>query len=217
MGRPVPIAVLVSGAGTTLDALAHAVERDGLPATIVAVLADRADAPASAVASRHRLPYAVVRMRADPGATGTPGLDLALQGSGAELVVLAGLRSILAAPFVSAWTGRIVNLHPSLLPRHGGPGQYGRKVYETVLASGDRESGATLHLVTADVDAGPVVLQDRFPVTPDDTVETLQAKTQALERRLLFEAIRRFADGEWSLPYAPGAPARRSPAPVARD
>jgi phosphoribosylglycinamide formyltransferase-1 len=207
MRRPVPVAVLVSGAGTTLDALANAVERDGLPATIVAVLADRADVPASAVASRHRLPYAVVRMRADPGATGAPGLDRALRESGAELVVLAGLRSILPAPFVSAWTGRIVNLHPSLLPRHGGPGQYGRKVYETVLASGDPESGATLHLVTADVDAGPVVLQDRFPVTPDETVDTLQAKTQALERRLLFEAIRRFADGEWPLPYAPGAPA----------
>ncbi len=83
-------------------------------------------------------------------------------------------------------------------------------MYESVLAAGDPESGASVHLVTADVDAGPVLRQGRFPVAPGETPETLQAKTQPLERRLLVEVIRKFADGEWPLPYAP---ARPSPGP----
>ncbi len=123
MTRPLPVAVLVSGTGTTLDAVATAVAREGIAAKIVVVLADRADAPAAGVAARHGFPYAVVRMRADrAGDAPAEGLDRALRDAGAELVVLAGLRSILPAPFVAAWSGRIVNVHPSLLPKHGGPG-----------------------------------------------------------------------------------------------
>ncbi|MCI4370825.1 MAG: hypothetical protein L3J81_05815, partial [Thermoplasmata archaeon] len=101
------------------------------------------------------------------------------------------------------WAGRTVNVHPSLLPRHGGPGLYGRRVYESVLAAGDRESGATVHLVTDRVDEGPRLLQERFPVEPGDTPESLQVRTQAVERRLLLEAVARFADGRWPLPYVP--------------
>jgi phosphoribosylglycinamide formyltransferase-1 len=216
MPRPLPLAVLVSGTGTTLESLALAVERGDLPARIVAVVADREGVPATAVAARHGLPYQVVAMRGSSSASAPAELDARLRAAGAELVVLAGFQSILPTEFLRGWAGRVVNVHPSLLPRHGGRGQYGRAVYEGILADGDWETGATVHLVTAEVDAGPVLLQDRFVLGPSETVESLQARTQALERPLLAEAIRRFASGEWPLPYDSGASARGSDRPTDR-
>jgi phosphoribosylglycinamide formyltransferase-1 len=201
LAPPLSVAVLVSGTGTTLDALAQAVERESIPARIALVVADRPDAPAAAVAARHRLEYVVVRARGRPADEWSAELDQALTAASVELVVLAGFLSILPPPLLERWAGRTINVHPSLLPRHGGPGQYGHRVYESILASGDRESGATVHLVTPDVDAGPVLIQDRFPLEAAETVATLQQKTQARERRLLAEAVRRFADGRWPLPY----------------
>ncbi|MCI4328533.1 MAG: phosphoribosylglycinamide formyltransferase [Thermoplasmata archaeon] len=203
MRRPLRIAVMVSGEGTTLDALATALAEHPHRARIDLVVSDREGARALAVAARHRIPTAVVQFGASAG-VGTAGRwSTAVHRDRIDLVVLAGLRSILPASWLSGWRGRIVNVHPSLLPRHGGPGLYGRRVYESVLAGGDRESGATVHLVTAEVDAGPRLLQERFPVNDGETPETLQIRTQALERRLLLEAIERFADGRWRLPYEP--------------
>ncbi|MCI4333381.1 MAG: phosphoribosylglycinamide formyltransferase [Thermoplasmata archaeon] len=203
MRRPLRIAVMVSGEGTTLDALATALAEHPHRARIDLVVSDREGARALAVAARHRIPTAVVQFGASDG-VGTAGrLSTAVHRDRIDLVVLAGLRSILPASWLSGWRGRVVNVHPSLLPRHGGPGLYGRRVYESVLAGGDRESGATVHLVTAEVDAGPRLLQERFPVNDGETPETLQIRTQALERRLLLDAIERFADGRWRLPYEP--------------
>ncbi|MCI4330145.1 MAG: phosphoribosylglycinamide formyltransferase, partial [Thermoplasmata archaeon] len=201
--RPLRIAVMVSGEGTTLDALATALAEHPHRARIDLVVSDREGARALAVAARHRIPTAVVQFGASDG-VGTAGrLSTAVHRDRIDLVVLAGLRSILPASWLSGWRGRVVNVHPSLLPRYGGPGLYGRRVYESVLAGGDRESGATVHLVTAEVDAGPRLLQERFPVNDGETPETLQIRTQALERRLLLDAIERFADGRWRLPYEP--------------
>ena len=194
---------MVSGEGTTLDALATALAEHPHRARIDLVVSDREGARALAVAARHKIPTAVVQFGASDG-VGTAGrLSTAVHRDRIDLVVLAGLRSILPASWLSGWRGRVVNVHPSLLPRHGGPGLYGRRVYESVLAGGDRESGATVHLVTAEVDAGPRLLQERFPVNDGETPETLQIRTQTLERRLLLDAIERFADGRWRLPYEP--------------
>ncbi len=217
MAPPLALAVLVSGAGTTLGALATGIAADTGPARIVLVVADRPDAPAESVAARHRLAYRVVPTRGRPASEWSTELDLALRGAGAELVVLAGFRSILPAEWLANWAGRTINVHPSLLPRHGGPGQYGRAVYEGILASGDRESGATVHLVTAAVDAGPILLQDRFALDLGETVESLQTKTQARERALLAEVVRRFAEGRWRLPYGESvAGPRETPRPAVR-
>lgn len=194
---------MVSGEGTTLDALATALAGNPHQAQIDLVVSDRDGARALEVAARHRIPTAVVRFGTSDG-VGTAGrLATAVRRDRIDLVVLAGLRSILPASWLSGWRGRVVNVHPSLLPRHGGPGLYGRRVYESILAAGDRESGATVHLVTAEVDAGPRLLQEKFPVGEGETPETLQTRTQALERRLLLDAIGRFADGRWRLPYEP--------------
>ena len=201
MSAPLRVGVLVSGLGTTLDALAESAPPLG--ARLVQVVADRPGVPALEVAARRGIPAAVVKIRGEPPREVAKALDAVLKPVGVELVVLAGLRSILPVEWLSGWSGRVVNVHPSLLPRHGGSGQFGRRVFESILAGGDKESGATVHLVTADIDAGPVLLQERFRVPPGSTPETLQAETQAVERRLLRETVARFAAGRWRLPYRP--------------
>jgi phosphoribosylglycinamide formyltransferase-1 len=217
MAQGLSLAVFVSGEGTTLDALASAVDAGPGTTNIRVVVADRDGARALSVAARHGIRTAVVRMRDADTDLVVLRLNEALPPGSVDLVVLAGLRSILPAAWLPAWRGRAINVHPSLLPRHGGAGQYGSRVYESVLAAGDRESGATVHLVTEAVDAGPTLLQERFPVDPTETTESLRAKTQAVERRLLVEAVTRFADGRWPLPYEPSkartASVERRPSP----
>lgn len=215
---PLRLGVLVSGAGTTLDALATVAPSIG--AEVVVVLADRPGVGALAVARRHGVEAHVVSLRGRPPLDAASALDHPLRGRRVELVVLAGLRAILPPEWVRGWRGRVLNVHPSLLPRHGGAGMYGHHVYDAILASGDRESGASVHIVTEDVDAGPVLVQERFPLAPGETAETLQRRTQALEKRLLGEAVEGFASGRWPLPYGPsddptraGRRARRTEGP----
>jgi len=116
-----------------------------------------------------------------------------LQGAGVDTLVLSGYMKALGPRVISAYAGRLVNIHPSLLPRHGGRGMYGDRVHEAVLASGDTESGATVHLVTAGIDEGPVLAQVRVPVLPGDTLDTLKARVQATEGELLLRALRDLA------------------------
>lgn len=210
MGRPLAVAVLVSGEGTTMDALADRIDSGSVPARIVLVVADRAHAPALLKAERRRLPTRVLpRSRTDPEAWGR-AITAALEGAGAELVVNAGFLSILPPGWVERWAGRAINVHPSLLPRHGGRGMYGEHVHRAVLDSGDRETGASVHLITREIDGGPLIEQDRLPVAPGDTPATLRARLHPVEVELLARTIRRFADGELELPYRPRPAATRA-------
>ncbi len=109
---------------------------------------------------------------------------------GATVVCLAGFTRLLPMEVLEAFPGRVLNVHPSLLPRHGGPGMYGMRVHEAVLASGDAESGCTVHRVTERYDEGAVVLQARCPVLDGDTPESLAARVLALEHRTYPEAVR---------------------------
>lgn len=207
MPSPLPIAVLLSGEGTTLDAIAQAIDAGELPARIVVVLSDRPRAPGLERARRRGLPTEVFPRDAPPGSDWSAAVDAVLRDRRAELVVLAGFLSVLPAPLLARWRGRVVNVHPSLLPRFGGPGMYGLRVHAAVLAAGETVSGATVHVVTEAVDAGPVLLSAPVPVRPDDTPETLRERVRPVERALVVEAIRRFATREWPLPYvSPGGP-----------
>ncbi len=206
MRRTLPIAVLVSGEGTTLDALAERAAGGHLPVRIVLVVADRDGAPAIERARRRGLPTVVVPARGVDPAVWAEQLTSEIAGRGAELVVNAGLLSILPDPFVDRWAGRAINLHPSLLPKYGGRGMYGLRVHRAVLAAGDAETGATVHLSTRSVDAGPPIAQARLAVRPDDTAETLRARLHPVEVDLLAETLTKFADGTLPLPYvAPAA------------
>jgi phosphoribosylglycinamide formyltransferase-1 len=212
MARVLPIGVLVSGEGTTLEALAEMAAGAHLPARIALVVADRPHAPAIEKARLRGLPTLVVPTRGVPAEEWSVRLTTELETHGVELVVLAGFLSILPPAWVDHWAGRAINLHPSLLPRYGGPGMYGRRVHEAVLAARERTTGATVHLVTNDVDGGPPIVQERVPVVPDDTPETLRERLAPVEVALLALAIRRFAEGTLPLPYVVSeadAPRRR--------
>jgi phosphoribosylglycinamide formyltransferase-1 len=204
MGAPLALGVLVSGEGTTLDGLAAAIADEGDRVRIVLVISDRAGVGALERA-RSRGFATLVRPYSVPDTEEwSKGVTKDLEARGVDLVVLAGFLSILPASWAAHWRGRAVNLHPSLLPRYGGRGMHGRRVHEAVLAAGDRETGVTVHLVTRDVDGGPTVAQQRVPVVPGDTPESLRERLRPVEVALLVSTVRRFADGSLRLPYPGG-------------
>ncbi len=205
MSRTLPIGFLVSGEGTTLDAIAERIEAGTLPARIAIVLCDREGAPAIERARRRGLPTAVLLSRGTDREAWGAELTRRLESAGAELVVLAGFLAVLPPGWVDRWSGRAINLHPSLLPRHGGRGMYGPKVHRAVLAAGDRETGATVHLVTRDVDRGPTISQVQIAVRPGETEDSLRARLHPVEVELLAQTILRFADGSIPLPLTPAS------------
>jgi phosphoribosylglycinamide formyltransferase 1 len=201
MPRRIALGILASGEGTTLDALAEQAAGGHVPARIVIVLSDRPYAPVLEKARRRGLATAVLPLKGTPPEKWTARADQILSDAGVELVVSAGFLSILPASFTKIWEGRVINVHPSLLPRYGGKGLYGDRVHAAVLAAQDGESGATIHLVTDDVDRGPVLAQQKVRVEPGDTPESLRLRVQAAERVALYSVITHFAEGDWPLPY----------------
>lgn len=180
---PMLVAVAVSGRGSNLDALLRALGPDG-PARVVLVLSSRPDTPALERATARGVPVLALR---DP-------LDAeewlaALERYGVDLVVLAGYLKLVPAGVIARYRGRIINVHPALLPSFGGKGMYGRRVHEAVLASGARESGATVHLVDEVYDRGAILGQSRVPILPGDDPERLAARVLEAEHRLLPAAV----------------------------
>ncbi len=181
--QPVRVAVLVSGGGTNLQALLDAL-RDSPLARVAAVIADRPGAGALERARRAGVPTTVLRDHRDAAE-----LLGALHGARADLVVLAGYLKLVPAAVVARFRLRMINIHPALLPACGGPGMYGRRVHEAVLASGAAESGATVHYVDEQYDRGPIIAQAKVPVRSGDTAETLAARVLEAEHRLLPEVV----------------------------
>ena len=173
---PVRVAVLASGGGTNLQALLDALT--GSLARVALVLSDRPQAGALERARRAGVAAAALRDPADAA-------ELLAALTDADLVVLAGYLKLVPPAVVARFRWRMINIHPALLPAFGGPGMYGRRVHEAVLASGADESGATVHYVDELYDRGPIIAQARVPVRPDDTPETLGARVLDLEHRLL--------------------------------
>ncbi len=180
---PMHVAVAVSGRGTNLEALLHALGPDA-PARVVLVLSNRADAPALDRAAGRGIATVTLRDHADGGEWLS-----ALERHRADLLVLAGYLKLVPAEVIDRYRGRILNVHPALLPAFGGLGMYGRRVHEAVLASGARESGATVHLVDEVYDRGAILGQARVPVLPGDDPERLAARVLEAEHRLLPAAV----------------------------
>ena len=175
---PVRVAVLASGGGTNLQALLDALHDSPL-ARVVRVVTNRPEAGALERARRSGVPATVLK-DADDAAELLAALD-----PGVDLVVLAGYLKLVPPPVVARFRWRMINIHPALLPAHGGPGMYGRRVHEAVLASGVAESGVTLHYVDEQYDRGAIIAQARVPVQPGDTPQTLAARVLEAEHRLL--------------------------------
>jgi phosphoribosylglycinamide formyltransferase-1 len=119
-------------------------------------------------------------------------IALILKEAGSDLVVCSGYMKTIGPNTLRAFTDRVLNIHPALLPKYGGKGMYGDHVHAAVLKAGDRESGATVHVVSAGLDEGPIVLQRKVPVQADDTLETLRARVQAVEPQLYLDALKKF-------------------------
>ncbi|HEU4463982.1 MAG TPA: phosphoribosylglycinamide formyltransferase [Gemmatimonadota bacterium] len=186
--RVIRIAVLASGRGSNLEALFEALSGRA-DAAIVLVASDRADAPALGRAQARGVAAAVV---APDDAAGM--IDV-MERSRVDWIVLAGYLKRVPPEVVRKYRGRILNIHPALLPRHGGKGMYGERVHAAVLAAGESRSGASVHLVDEEYDRGPVVAQRPVPVLPDDTPASLAARVLEVEHRLLPEVVVAVAEG----------------------
>lgn len=211
MARTLIVGVLVSGEGTTFDGLCELVAGGHLPVQIALVVSDRPHTPAIERARRRGLSTLVLPTHGAPEEAWTRRLTAELDRRGVEVVVLAGFLTILPDAWVHRWRGRAINVHPSLLPRYGGTGMYGGRIHRAVLEAGDRETGATVHLVTSELDRGPVIAQARMDVRPGDTPEDLRARLHPLEVTLLAETLRRFAEGLIPLPYPVAGPSTGAP------
>jgi len=178
--------VLASGRGSNLQALLDALGPADAPGRIAVVISNRADAGALERARAARIPAAVTRGDGQDA----DGLLALLREHGAELVVLAGWLKQVPGSVVAAYRDRMLNVHPALLPAFGGPGMYGHRVHEAVLASGARLTGVTVHLVDEQYDHGTIIAQWPVPVRPGDTADTLAARVLAVEHWLLPAAVR---------------------------
>lgn len=173
---------MISGGGRTALNIADEIDAGRLDAEIALVVSSREGAGAERCRARG-LPVAV-----EPGVIPEARLSEILETAGADLVCLAGYLKLLPIP--SAWSGRILNIHPALLPKFGGPGMYGDRVHRAVLEAGEQISGCTVHLCTDEFDRGPIVVQRTCPVLPGDTTETLAARVFEQECVAYPEAIR---------------------------
>jgi len=180
---PMHVAVAVSGRGSNLEALLRALGPEA-PARVVLVLSSRPDAPALERAAAREIPSVTLRDPSD-----SQEWLGALERHAVDLVVLAGYLRLVPSDVIARFRGRIINIHPALLPSFGGKGMYGRRVHEAVLASGARESGATVHLVDEVYDRGAILGQARVPVFPGDDPERLAARVLEVEHRLLPAAV----------------------------
>jgi phosphoribosylglycinamide formyltransferase 1 len=182
------IAVFASGRGSNLEALLDALEgrRD---AAVVLVASDRADAVALARARARGVETAIVA----PG--DAPAILALLQGARVDWIVLAGYLKRVPVEIVRRYRSRILNIHPALLPAHGGKGMYGERVHTAVLKAGEKLSGASVHLVDEEYDRGPVVAQETVAVEPGDTAATLAARVLDVEHRLLPAVVIAAAEG----------------------
>jgi formyltetrahydrofolate-dependent phosphoribosylglycinamide formyltransferase len=173
------VAVLASGSGSNLQALLDAC-RPPEPAEVVLVASNNADAGALGRARAANVATHVIR----DAAAGAALLEV-FDRHRADLIVLAGYLKLVPADVVRAYHGRMLNLHPALLPGFGGPGMYGERVHRAVLASGATVTGPTVHLVTTEYDRGPILAQWPVPVRGDDTAESLRARVLTAEHQLL--------------------------------
>lgn len=176
---PMRVVVLASGGGSNLQALLDSTSPPA-PARVVLVMSDRPDAGALKRARLAGVPTVVLE---DPASA--PEILDALHGAGADLVVLAGYLKLVPAEVVRVHAGRIINIHPALLPAFGGPGMYGLRVHQAVLSSGATVTGATVHHVIEEYDRGPIIAQWPVRVEPGDTPESLAARVLQVEHQLL--------------------------------
>ena len=180
------IAVLVSGGGTNLQEITDNIENKRLNCKIEYIIADR-DCYSLERGRKYNI-KSILLDKKEYGNKLSNEINKVLENK-VDLIVLAGYLSIIDKDFISNWNNKIINIHPSLLPKYGGKGMYGMKVHEAVIANKEKKSGCTVHFVDVDIDTGKILLQRKVDVSNNETPESLQKKVLKEEHQLLIEAI----------------------------
>ena len=189
------VAILISGRGSNMAALIEAAKAPGFPAEIVGVISDKPDAAGAGIRRRERHPDQVLARADFPSKEAhDQAIDATLHVFGAEIVCLAGYMRLLTTPFVDEWKGRMINIHPALLPLFKG-----LDTHKRALEAGMRLHGCTVHFVTPAMDDGPIIAQAAVPVLADDTEETLAARVLTAEHKLYPMALALLAEGKVSM------------------
>ncbi|AEH50554.1 phosphoribosylglycinamide formyltransferase [Pseudothermotoga thermarum] len=197
MSKPLCLGVLVSGQGTNLQAIIDACERKEINAYVGVVISNKPNAYALQRAKKHGIPnYVILRKDYPSQLEYEKAMVEILKAHEVELVVLAGFMKILSSYFIECFRNRIINIHPSLIPAFCGKGFYGMKVHEAVIEYGVKVTGATVHFVDENVDAGPIILQEPVFVDQNDTPETLAQKVHEVEHKLLVKAIKLLSENK---------------------
>jgi len=200
MAKVLRLGFLASGRGSNLQAILQACRDGRLKATPAVVISNNANSGALALARREALPACHLSSKTHPD---PENLDQAitaiLQKHGVDLVVLAGYMKMVGPLTLRTYRNRILNIHPALLPNHGGQGMYGMAVHEAVLRAGEKETGATVHLVDGVYDSGLILAQRRVPVHSDDTPDRLAARVLETEHELYVEVLRGIIEGNIKL------------------
>lgn len=184
------IVCFASGRGSNVRALYDALSKGTIPARIALIISNNSGSGVLEFAREKDLPWLHCSEKQFANYSEfSQALLTALDKAEADLIVLAGYMKKLPSEICKKFSGKILNIHPALLPAFGGPGMYGMHVHEAVLASGARESGATVHIVDEEYDHGKIVMQETVPVLPNDTPETLAARVLEAEHKLLPRAV----------------------------
>ena len=191
------IGVLASHQGTNFQAIVSACQKGRVQANVALLICNNSDAPVMARARKSGVPTVHLSSLTHPSSDVLDeSMHNHLADENIDLVVLAGYMKKLGPRVLEDYRDRIINVHPSLLPRHGGPGFYGSRVHKAVIESGDSETGATVHLVNDDYDMGKALLQEKITVKVDDTPDSLAERLQPIEHKLLIEVIQQFSAGK---------------------
>lgn len=201
--RPLTLGILASHRGSNARAVIEACRSGRLAARPGVLISNNAGSAALAFAREAGIPARRIGGRGfSDDARRDAAILETLQRHGTDLVLLLGYMKLLGPRTIEAYRGRILNTHPSLLPRHGGRGMYGQRVHRAVLEAGDSETGITVHLVDEWYDHGEPLARCTVPVLPGDTVETLAERVVVRERRFVVEVLQRIVSGELRLPGA---------------
>lgn len=184
------VAILISGRGSNMRALCQAMTSPDFPAEPVLILSNRPDAAGLDHARAEGLPHAVIdHTQYESREAFDAALDAALEAAHPDIICLAGFMRLLTPGFVAKWAGRLINIHPSLLPKYPG-----LKTHQRALDAGDAEAGCTVHYVVPEMDAGEIIGQARVPILPGDTAEMLEERVREVEHALYPECLRKLVE-----------------------
>ncbi len=195
----IDVVVLASGSGSDFQSIVDACEADEIDANVALLITNNPDAYCITRAREHGIQHGVLDHRGLSRREHEKKLEKELDKIDPDLIVLAGFMRIFTDDFVEKYYGKMINIHPALLPLFGGPGMYGEHVHHAVLDSGMKVSGCSVHFVTNEVDMGPIIAQRCVPVKHDDSVDTLAGRVLEEEHKLLPKVVGYFADGRVNL------------------